>query len=83
MGIKQILWLKPTEKNVLCLYSQNAMYVYQTDKHLGDDYFSTDKGIFRFKFQGFFGKSPLYAKHIGALPKKPITKEIKSCGESD
>lgn len=73
-GLTQILKLKKTKKNVLCLYSKSYLHVYHTDKHLGDDYFQTDKGLFRFKFKGFYGKSPLWFKVIGALPKKPTTR---------
>ena len=70
MKLKQLLKLKTTEKNVCCLYTQNYMHTYQIKDKLEDNYFSTDKGTFRFKFQGYYGKSPLWFKVIGALPTK-------------
>ena len=68
MSLVSLLKTKETEKNVICLHSSNWMRVYHAKEHLGDDYFKTDKGVFRFKFFGFYGKSPLWVKTIGALP---------------
>lgn len=80
-GKGRFLRVKTTSKNVLCLYSGSGrLDVCHTEKHLGDDYFQTNKGIFRFKFVGFYGKSPCWFKVIGALP-KPMPKTTDGSDE--
>ena len=74
MSIKQLLRLKTTEKHVCQVYNKNTLRIFQVQKPLYDDYFLTRLGIFKFKFDGFFGKSPVW--HTIVI--LPNTSEIKS-----
>lgn len=56
----KLLLSKHKDEEIGAIYSKNSLSMVKLERRLYGNYFLTDKGIFKFKFQGWYRSMKLY-----------------------